>query len=183
MKSKQKIKGGEKMKRNQVQRMMDWIKLTCSVPRFYSYKPLLIKLLKENSPKTILEWGCGQSTKLMKQFCPTAEIHSIEHDWRWYIRQKISINSQIHLIPLNKGYATPDFPENYFDFIFVDAKKEVIPDCTRTALKLVKDDGLILLHDARKVKGKINYSKNSLGHTLLLRKNDEPRFSDEELDY
>lgn len=116
-----------------------------------SHRPLLIKTLTEKQPKRILEWGSGRSSILMEEIIPDVEIHSIEHNWKWFLRIKFElwkIGSKIHLhrIPLNNGYTTPDFPEKYFDFVFIDGKRR--PECMIMALTLMKDDGLLLLHNS-----------------------------------
>ena len=50
-----------------------------------SYKPILKKLISEISPKEILEWGPGESTKFMiEHTSDDCNIHCIEHDSWWY---------------------------------------------------------------------------------------------------
>ena len=115
--------------------------------RWYSYKNLLIKTLKEKKPKTIIEWGTGRSTMLMRKICPNAEIHSIDNDLKWYLRWRLGIfGAHLYYMPINRGYTSPNFIEKYFDFAFVDGVLRV--DCMKTALKLLKDDGLLMLHDS-----------------------------------
>jgi len=125
----------------------DWLLLkNHNHPKFYSFIPLLTEKLIEKNPKKILEWGCGQSTMLMQLLCPNAEIHSIEHDWRWFVRQKMSLHGvNIHFIPSGNNYATPDFPEKYFDLIFID-NDLYAHDCILSAKRFIKDDGVIIAH-------------------------------------
>lgn len=116
----------------------------------YSYKSLLEKTLKEFKPKIILEWGSGKSTKLMRKLLPDSEIHSIEHQLKWYLLWKLTIHKvNLHRIPLN-NYPSPNFPDKYFDFIFVDGRNRV--ECMKSSLELLKDNGLLMLHDSNREK-------------------------------
>lgn len=112
-----------------------------------SYKNFLIETLIEKKPKKIIEWGAGRSTMIMRKFCPNAEIRSFESDLKWYLRWRLSVfGAHLYYLPANRGYTFPNFPEKYFDFAFVDGEKRV--DCMKAALKLLKDDGLLMLHDS-----------------------------------
>ena len=126
-----------------------WLFVKCPNPKenWYSYRNLLTEALKEKKPRSIIEWGTGRSTMLMRKLCPDAEIRSIESDFKWYLRWKLGIfGAHLYYIPVNRGYTSPNFPEKHFDFAFVDGELRV--DCMRTALKLLKDDGLLMLHDS-----------------------------------
>jgi hypothetical protein len=103
----------------------------------------------------------------MRSFCPNAEIHCIEDQFKWYIRWKILNIAKIHYLSLKDGsYYFPTFPEQYFDFIFIDAPMEYEKRqlCLESAYFLVKDDGHVMLHDANHV---IKTDKD----TVILRKN------------
>jgi hypothetical protein len=154
-----------------------WLFISSPNPKqgCYSYKSLLTETLKKKKPKKIIEWGSGRSTMLMKKICPDAEIHSIESDFKWHLRWRLSIfGVHLYYIPVNKGFIFPDCPEKYFDFAFVDGKSRV--QCMKTALKLLKDDGLLILHDSnsKKLKPGIKLFKliKEKNNTMLLKKQD-----------
>ncbi len=129
-------------------------------------------------PKHILEWGTGDSTKLMHKLCPDAQIVSIEHQTKYYIKWKLLLygyRDKVILVKRDlKHYANPHLPERYFDFIFVDGFKPLRVKCMRTSLKLLKDKGLLMLHDSdddRFKKGIKLFKKiKELDRTILLSK-------------
>lgn len=122
---------------------------------FYSYIPTLAKYLRLHEPKRILEWGTGESTKIMNQLCPNAEIHSIEHSKQYFEEYKNigKGKKQIHIyhVPIADGYSSyPLLLGGFFDFIFVDGLDEQRPNCLLTAFDVLKDSGVVLLHDSER---------------------------------
>jgi len=119
-------------------------------------------------PTRILEWGPGDSTLIMAQECPDAHILSIEHQEPYYQaalkRTKMLGNVQIVLAKracgdANEGMGYIGEPlraivragaympsANVFDLVFVDGRDR--QDCLSVAFALVKEEGLVLLHDA-----------------------------------
>lgn len=153
-------------------RIKNWL-LIVAEKETYSYKKLLEKTLLVHKPKKILEWGTGRSTILMHKLLPRTEIHSIEHNWKWCMRWRLGIfGVNLHCVPSLEKYISPNFPEKYFDFIFIDGTKRV--ECMKTSLRLLKDDGLLMLHDSNreeykkciKLYEKVEESNN----TILMRK-------------
>lgn len=131
-----------------INKIRDWLFITAK-ENGHSYKDFLIEFLTDNKPKRMLEWGTGRSTIIMKELCPDAEIHSIENSLIWFIRWKLGISRvNLYHISLNDGYTTPDFPDKYFDFIFIDSEKNSRNECMKSALRLLKDDGALMLHDS-----------------------------------
>jgi len=152
--------------------LKDWILVT-SKNETYSYTDILMGVLTKKRPKRILEWGPGRSTMLMHDLLPDSQINSVEHDWKWYLRWLLGIRGvNLHYIKLDGGYASPDFPEKYFDFIFIDGKQRV--KCMKTALRLLKDNGLLMLHDSNREKYregiKLFKIVEKKGNTILLKK-------------
>lgn len=150
-----------------------WINID-SNEQTYSYTPMMIELLDSNNFWKILEWGSGRSSLLIHSYQPEAEFHTIEHDWKWFFRWKMKFprKIKIHYIPLNKGYSNPRFPNDYFDFIFVDGRQRV--QCLRSALRLLEHGGYIILHDSHRKEyqeGTKLFKKIKEGNdTLLMRK-------------
>lgn len=121
---------------------------------FLSFIPLLKKYLDLTKPKLILEWGPGVSTEIMMRHCPDAQIHTIEHDQKYFQqwRERFRDNSNIHVyfIPLDKYAIMPLFfrERGKFDFVFVDGRKRVA--CMQVALKVAKSGAIIMLHDSER---------------------------------
>lgn len=111
--------------------------------------------------KVVLEWGSGWSTHYLANTCK--EVYSIESSKEWYdlIKSVLPENGHIYFVPESKepddGFADGTLEEyrdyiNYpkklglkFDLIFIDGRARV--ECAKVAKNLVKDDGLILIHD------------------------------------
>ena len=121
-----------------------------------SYYPLMVKWLDIIKPKRILEWGPGLSTQVMRERCPKANIISIEHQKKYYdiaMDQLRGLNIQLFLIEENENSSMPNYTNppvfGFFDFIFVDGRHRV--DCLKTSMKLIKKNGIIMLHDAERL--------------------------------
>ena len=124
-----------------------------------SYRPMLSKWCNTVKPKRILEWGPGESTKLMRMMCPDAEIISVEHNEHWYNVAKknlkgMDIKLLLHEAPVDDrkdiawdGYTEP-FVQGKFDLIFVDGRERV--RCLQFAKKVVTQNGIVLLHDSER---------------------------------
>jgi len=129
-----------------------------------SFSDLLKKYCKKIKPKSILEWGPGDSTIMMAKWCPEADIITVEHQEEWYLFWKKEfitkkINDKICMF-LTEGpednredsrwvlYADP-LPEGYeFDLIFVDGRERV--RCLKYAKKVLAPGGVVILHDAQR---------------------------------
>ena len=126
-------------------------------------------ILKNKKPKACLEWGAGYSTLYFPKHLEDARWTVIEHDELWFnkIKQLIGQNSKtsIYYIPPNqqpwtdpynngsfsdlRDYIT--FPEKMnekFDFILIDGRARKL--CLISALKLLKNGGVVILHDANR---------------------------------
>ena len=115
-----------------------------------SFRTILKKWCEEIKPKNILEWGPGISTQLMEEVCPKATIYTFEHLKQYSDYWKVLLKSTVFLVEDLDRYCKADniLFETKFDLIFVDGRRRV--DCLRTALKLIRDDGVVILHDAER---------------------------------
>jgi hypothetical protein len=125
-------------------------------------------ILKNVQPQKCLEWGSGYSTIFFPNFVKkNCEWISLEHNKNWVEKIKnLNKNPSVkifHMPPNNpdwkKEYADGtysafksyiEFPVKYgqFDFIFIDGRAR--KDCLIKAAKLIKDEGAVVLHDARR---------------------------------
>lgn len=128
-------------------------------PAGLSYMPVLRHYLNRASARRILEWGPGRSTLMMAESLPEAEIFCIEHNSHWYqritmIAERFTFVHAIHepliLQPAKSGkYVTaPLYLGHKFDVIFIDGRLRT--DCIAIARQVVKDDGVVLVHDANR---------------------------------
>lgn len=116
---------------------------------YYTYIDLLIEALNTYKPKTIIEWGTGVSTKIMDRE-GVDEICTFEHDLDWYNKFKDRYSARVkcyHMLPPDYLVAGNLFQENHFDMAFVDGTEPRV-ECMRTAKRLVRNGGVVLLHDS-----------------------------------
>jgi len=116
---------------------------------YYTYIDLLVEALNTYKPKRIIEWGTGISTKIMDRE-GVDEIHTIEHDLEWYNKFKDGYSDRVkcyHMTSPDYIVAGNLFQENYFDMAFIDGAEPRV-EYMKTAKRLVRNGGLILLHDA-----------------------------------
>ena len=125
---------------------------------FFTYIEFLIKYLRLIKPKKILEWGPGQSTKVMLQECPDAQIICCENEKGWFEKYQTEVGDKVRLIYIDapnknrkdirwNAYTNPAV-RGKFDLIFVDGRERV--RCLHTAFKRLKPNGVVLLHDANR---------------------------------
>jgi len=120
-----------------------------------SYMSLLEKWCKLIKPKRILEWGPGDSTLFMRNWCPDAEITTVEH-LEWYYndwKKRMQKNNIKTLFFKGTEKIAPDKYCNpplkgKFDLIFVDGRRRV--DCLYTAAKHIYKFGVVILHDSER---------------------------------
>lgn len=122
---------------------------------FYSYVPLLCKYLRIVQPKRILEWGTGESTKIMHKICPEADIYSVEHNPQYVEENRYlaNISPKIHLYycAIDKGYtAFPISIGGKFDLVFIDGLDTTRVECLIVALDVLSDGAVVILHDSER---------------------------------
>jgi len=116
----------------------------------------------------VLEWGSGGSTVYFTQFLRNKGVSytwtSIEYNKIWYERIKDLVRSDKNIslilvdvgntelkqrsIPMNEYVAYPAVLGKKYDVILVDGRKR--RRCLVEASKLLKPNGTVLLHDARR---------------------------------
>lgn len=135
------------------------------------YKEIIIikEILKKRKPRMCLEWGTGYSTLYFPK-CLEEDFRwiSIEHEKQWFkkIKQLIADGRiSVYYVPPNQWPPTDpyadgsladfkdyvEFPERLnekFDFILVDGRARKF--CLIKAFELLRDDGIIVLHDANR---------------------------------
>src|SRR5215207_9666299 len=133
--------------------------------KFHSYLPVLQQVIERTSPRCILEWGPGHSTKMLAEALPEAAILSIEHDPAWHQKMvqalpypNVSIHLVRHALPFGKseGYVSyplrwlveRGLPRNYFDLIFVDGRSRC--DCITMAALITAPAGIVVVHDSER---------------------------------
>lgn len=123
---------------------------------FNSFKFLLLKYLAKLNPKMILEWGPGESTRIMMDSCPEANIYTIENDKGYHkiytIRFSAHSNVFVKYAEAPKYWEMPLGWNKKFDLIFVDGFCDYRVNCLKTASQLVTDEGVVLLHDSERAK-------------------------------
>lgn len=144
---------------------------------FHSFSNILDSIMETFKPQNILEWGPGKSTEIMLRH-GAPKILSIEHDKEYYDKMKERFPS-IELLHLRinshgnaDGYVTyPLTTGELYDLVFVDGRHRC--DCLRVASLVVKDHGIVVLHDAERPVYKAAYSMyckiTDHGHTAVLR--------------
>lgn len=95
---------------------------------------------------TVLEWGIGNSTMYFAKRCK--KTISIEHNQEWYnvISSRLPENAKGHLINESKYAEFPTTLNEQFDIIIVDGIRRF--DCVKTAIKLLKDGGMIIFDNS-----------------------------------
>jgi len=117
------------------------------------------ELLEERRPAYCLEWGAGGSTVYWPSRYPFIRLWvSVEHDEDWYNRMRGLVGANVKLLHLpvdSEEYCSPAVlrlgGNRKYDFILVDGRRRV--ECLRVASRLVKRDGVVVLHDA----GRLHY--------------------------
>ena len=122
---------------------------------FFSYVPYLCKYLRIAQPKRILEWGTGESTKIMHQVCPNADIYTVEHNLE-YVKEyqylaKVSPKLHLYYCSINSGYtAFPISIGGKFDLVFIDGLDTTRVECLIVALDVLSDGAVVILHDSER---------------------------------
>lgn len=106
-------------------------------------------LSKVPNPK-ILEFGSGCSTLFFAQYQPT-HLVSVEHSPKWFDFMQdhlkaIELVVDLRLVTNNYFEECHKFPDNYFDFIFIDGKHRMA--CLQAARRILKSGGVVMLDDS-----------------------------------
>lgn len=130
---------------------------------------IIEKILLSFSPKVdVLEWGSGGSTVYFTEFLKQEGVSytwdSIEYNRNWYEKifnlvkddKNITItlfdvgNNELKQpnINMDEYVSYPATLNKKYDFIFVDGRKR--RRCVLEAKKMLKPDGIVILHDGRR---------------------------------
>ncbi len=98
---------------------------------------------------TVLEWGCGQSTRWWA--ARVRRVVSVEHDPDWHARVAATApaNVAVHLRPDPAAYADlagVDHPDQQYDAVLIDGLER--NRCARTAVARVRPDSIIIVDNA-----------------------------------
>ncbi|MBI3601360.1 MAG: class I SAM-dependent methyltransferase [Candidatus Omnitrophica bacterium] len=135
---------------------------------FYEEMEVIENLLKHLRPQNCLEWGAGGSTLYFPLFLnKDTKWFTVEHDKDWALKIKnASRDSRVQVFHISPNqfswidtngegvYADLadyiEFPQKFgkFDFILIDGRAR--KDCLTMAHTLIKDNGVVVLHDAER---------------------------------
>lgn len=117
---------------------------------FVSFTPSLTKLCHLITPKTILEFGPGNSTRLFLEHSQ-AKLVSIETHPDWYDEYAKEFDPhRVQLLFKEHGWDLSEicqYGEN-FSLIFIDGGDRVAE--LKYCYDLIPDDGVVFLHDAHR---------------------------------
>jgi Methyltransferase domain len=139
---------------------------------------------------SILEFGAGESTRILAEIADAREGHllSIDHDRDYLAAVAASVNSRrvdFRWLDVDGPRESQFDPEyNYasyplglgqkFDFVFIDGRRRV--ECALTAALLIPPDGLVVLHDYARIRydaiSGLFHRIETVGQFLVMR---EPR--------
>lgn len=115
----------------------------------HSHIPILNIYLEKHQPENIIEWGSGPSTIYLETKLPHSRIVSIENNPEWYQYLKTKIQrATIIFVPLGDGYIERPlkiFKEGTVDLALIDGRCRI--GCLWIARKLLKKNGMVMLHD------------------------------------
>ncbi len=127
-----------------------------------------------------LEWGAGGSTvcfsKLLDSQCANYKWTSLEYDRAWFEKVKTATggNGKVELTyfdiksanPFSRAVRMDDYVyypralNKKFDFILIDGRKR--RRCLLEASLLVKDSGMVVLHDANRAHYRCAFSQYAI---------------------
>lgn len=124
--------------------------------------------LLEYEKVDVLEWGAGYSTKYFPEMLQKAGIDytwtSIEHDEKWFDEVRQWGIKNVTMILAGKESKEYLEPSGQYDVIYVDGRNRV--KCLQHAKKLLKPDGIVILHDAERPRYAPGY-EGYASHTIV----------------
>jgi predicted O-methyltransferase YrrM len=116
---------------------------------FHSFAPHLRRWVATLKPERVLEWGPGESTRIIREAAPEALIVSIEHQRRYAEIARTTGHSHVVCIDAqtraSRYGAHAAMLGEPFQLIFVDGRRRV--ECALWACAMLAHDGVILMHD------------------------------------
>lgn len=149
----------------------------------YREQDIFEELLDRLQPKTCLEWGSGNSTLCFPERVPAAKWISVENNLEWFghVKQNVSAPSvALHHVdmphfPVEQEKLPGSYLEDMdkylnvarqyapYDYIMIDGRSRVF--CLEEALELIREDGVVVLHDANRKLYQYNFP--NLKHQVL----------------
>ena len=134
----------------------------------HSFLPVLRDLMNGlPTGAKVLEWGPGRSTVVMATEMPGADITSIEHNEKWFKSTSVLVSNLVNVRLIfqpyyksgggSSSYVTyPIFVGETYDLVFVDGRARA--DCLVIASLVLNDDGVVVLHDAKRKRYRESFS-------------------------
>jgi len=135
--------------------------------RWRSFERALVRVCRSLKPKRVLEWGPGRSTAITLRECPDAHILTLEHSPKYHeeVSRLFAGDSRVEIemrtistkggastgyvsYPLWQNIRDHGRPTPVYDMVFVDGRFRF--DCLTVARMLVKQNGVVILHDAHR---------------------------------
>ena len=135
--------------------------------RWRSFERVLSHICRESKPMNVLEWGPGHSTQVIRDGSPKAKILTLEHNPAFMAKAKVRFGDDKNIELVQRAISTKGGGSNgysnyplwlnvkkhgavvpEYDLIFVDGRARF--DCLMAAFQLIKDDGVVILHDAHR---------------------------------
>lgn len=115
-----------------------------------SYRDTLIRIIGVFNPMSVLEYGPGESTKIMQDHQSISLIDTIEHNNAWASKANESLNHKVKIYSETDDFKYPYFKGrcDKYDLIFVDGLKR--PECLMVAKFRLHKNGIVILHDAER---------------------------------
>lgn len=137
---------------------------------------IMDQLFEKYKPKTVLEWGSGNSTVYFpKKHIFIEEWMALEHDKTYLelLQDVLPENAYITVMYTDERYEKyPSTLGKKFDFIFVDGIRR--DECIDEAFNLLNEGGVIVLHDWDRIEAK-NIVEKYKGKFEILSKGELPQ--------
>lgn len=114
-------------------------------------------MLHALNPKSVLEYGPGESTKIFHAHPSISLIDSIEHSPQWSERldKKKLFKVKLYVEPKHYKYPYVNGRLNGYDIVFVDGIER--PSCISLSRFRLNRSGVVVVHDAERLEYKQAY--------------------------
>jgi len=113
---------------------------------WFTYPAIEYLIQLDFSDKTVLEWGCGNSSIFFAN--RVAFIDSIEDNKEWYdeIKEKLPSNAALHFVNNENYIDILNILGKKYDVIIIDAKRR--DECANIAYKFLNNHGIIIFDNS-----------------------------------
>lgn len=114
-------------------------------------------MLHAFSPKSVLEYGPGESTRIFHAHDSVSLIDSIEHvaAWRERLDKEKLFKMEVYFEPKHYKYPFVVGRLASYDIIFIDGIER--PTCISLARFRLNQDGIVVVHDAERLEYRQSY--------------------------